>query len=85
MRLLKSYRSDPGNQSEVEFALRKPLAALCAPCGVETDPPIAVMFPLNRLDDAVDAQCMALVLKDGTVVRGSAYYKLVGRSAKTSR
>jgi hypothetical protein len=53
--------------------LRLELTGFCQPCSdwVADRMTIEEMFPLDRLDDAVDAVCMGLVLRDGTTAFGS--------------
>ena len=52
--------------------LRFAILGFCQPCGswVGDRSTIEAMFPLERLDDAVDGVCMGLVLRDGTTAYG---------------
>jgi hypothetical protein len=54
--------------------LRFAILSFCQPCGswVGDRLTIEAMFPLQRLDDAVDGVCMGLVLRDGTTAYGDA-------------
>jgi hypothetical protein len=54
--------------------LRLALISFCQPCGdwIKDRLTIDDMFPLQRLDDAADAVCLGLVLRDGTTVHGAA-------------
>jgi hypothetical protein len=54
--------------------LRFEISNFCQPCGdwVKDRMTIEELFPLARLDDAADAVCMGLVLRDGTTVYGDA-------------
>jgi hypothetical protein len=54
--------------------LRFAILGFCQPCGswVGDRLTIEAMFPLDRLDDAVAAVCMGLVLRDGTTAHGDA-------------
>jgi hypothetical protein len=65
----------PGRDIKVfDDELRLELAGFCQPCSdwVQDRMTIEDMFPLDRLDDAVGAVCMGLVLRDGTTVYGEA-------------
>src|SRR5262245_30838187 len=55
-------------------ALRFDVVSLCQPCGdwVQDRMTVEELFPLARLDDAVDAVCLGLVLRDGTTAYGDA-------------
>ncbi len=54
--------------------LRFEVLNYCQPCGdwVHDRTTIDELYPLARLDDAVDAVCMGLVLRDGTTAWGDA-------------
>jgi hypothetical protein len=54
--------------------LRLAIADYCQPCGdwITDRMTLEEMFPLARLDDAADAVCLGLVLRDGTRAYGDA-------------
>lgn len=54
--------------------LRLALVNYCSPCGdwIKDRLTVEEMFPLERLDDAADAVCLGLVLRDGTTAYGKA-------------
>lgn len=54
--------------------LRFAVADFCRPCGdwIKDTMRIDEMFPLDRLDDATRGVCMGLVLRDATIVYGTA-------------
>lgn len=54
--------------------LRLALINYCSPCGdwIKDRLTVEEMFPLDRLDDAADAVCLGLVLRDGATVYGKA-------------
>lgn len=54
--------------------LRLQVASYCQPCGdwIHDRMTIEELFPLTRLDDAVGAVCLGLVLGDGTTAYGDA-------------
>jgi hypothetical protein len=53
--------------------LRLQLSEFCQPCSAWVGDRMTIedMFPLDRLDDAVSAVCMGLVLRDGSTLYGS--------------
>lgn len=67
-------------QSFLDSALRP----LCAPCTFSHMPTVEDMFPLEKLDEAVDARCMGLVLRDGSFAPGKAYGWLVPQTTKSA-
>lgn len=54
--------------------LRFTVSNFCQPCGdwVHDRMTIGEMFPLSRVDEAIRAVCLGLVLRDGTTVYGDA-------------
>lgn len=54
--------------------LRFEVSNYCQPCGawVRDRMTVEEMYPLEKLDDAADAVCMGLVLRDGTTAWGIA-------------
>jgi hypothetical protein len=54
--------------------LRLEVASFCQPCGdwINDRMTIEDLFPLARLDDAANAVCLGLVLRDGTTAYGDA-------------
>jgi hypothetical protein len=54
--------------------LRFAVSNFCQPCGAWVGDRMTIeeLYPLARLDDAVDAVCMGLVLRDGTTAYGDA-------------
>lgn len=65
---------NPRDTKMLDDELRFAVVNFCQPCGgwVGDRMTMDELFPLARLDDAVDAVCMGLVLGDGTTVYGSA-------------
>ena len=70
VRLGKGARDVKVFDDELRFAI----IDFCSPCGgwVSDRATMEEMFPLERLDQAVGAVCMGLVLRDGSTVYGSA-------------
>jgi len=54
--------------------LRLEVSGFCQPCSdwIRDRMTIEELFPLDRLDDAANAVCLGLVLRDGTTVYGDA-------------
>jgi hypothetical protein len=54
--------------------LRLALVNYCSPCGdwIKDRLTVEEMFPRERLDEATDAVCLGLVLRDGTTAHGKA-------------
>ena len=73
-RQLVRENRNPRDIKVFDDELRFAVLSFCQPCGswVGDRLTIEAMFPLQRLDDAVDGVCMGLVLRDGTTVYGDA-------------
>lgn len=77
---LRRHRADvaahrtPRDIKVQDDELRFAVSNFCQPCGawVGDRATIEELYPLARLDDAVDAVCMGLVLRDGTTAYGDA-------------
>jgi hypothetical protein len=54
--------------------LRLAIMSYCEPCGdwISDRATVEQMFPLDRLDEAADAVCLGLVLRDGKTAYGEA-------------
>ncbi len=67
-------RRMPRDIKVLDDQLRFQILAMCQPCGGWVGDRLTMeeMFPLDRLDDAVDGVCMGLVLRDGTTAYGAA-------------
>jgi hypothetical protein len=67
-------RRTPRDIKVDDDVLRYEISNFCQPCGdwVLDRMTMEDMFPLERLADAVDAVCLGLVLRDGTVAYGAA-------------
>jgi hypothetical protein len=76
--MLRRHRqliADNANRRDVKLVddeIRIAVTAFCQPCGDWVDDRMTVdqMFPLARLDDATDAVCLGLTLRDGTIAYG---------------
>lgn len=65
---------NPRDIKMLDDQLRFAVVELCQPCDWVTDRmTMEALFPLQRLDDAVSAVCMGLVLRDGTSTYGDAH------------
>jgi len=64
----------PRDIKVLDDQLRFEILSFCQPCGswIGDRTTIEAMFPLDRLDDAVDGVCLGLVLRDGTTAWGDA-------------
>ena len=77
---LRRHRQDveqhknPRDIKVFDDELRFQISNFCQPCGdwIKDRMTIEDMFPLARLDDAANAVCLGLVLRDGTTVYGDA-------------
>jgi hypothetical protein len=77
---LRRHRRDveqhrtPRDIKVLDDELRFEIANFCQPCGawVHDRMTIEDLFPLARLDDAANAVCMGLVLRDGSTAWGDA-------------
>jgi len=77
---LRRHRQDvaagrnPRDIKVMDDELRFAISNFCQPCGawVADRTTMEELYPLTRLDDAVDAVCMGLVLRDGTTAYGDA-------------
>jgi hypothetical protein len=69
-----ALRRNPRDIKVDDDELRLELVSFCEPCSdwVKDRVTIEELFPLDRLDDAVGAVCLGLVLRDGTTVHGDA-------------
>lgn len=67
-------RKNPRDIKVFDDELRFEIASFCQPCSewIEDRMTIEQLFPLARLDDAVDSVCLGLVLRDGTTAWGDA-------------
>ena len=64
---------NPRDIKILDDQIRFAVVELCQPCGwVDDRMTMDQLFPLARLDDAVSAVCMGLVLRDGSTVYGDA-------------
>ncbi len=65
---------NPRDIKVLDDQLRFAVVELCQPCGdwVTDRMTMEQLFPLARLDDAVSAVCMGLVLRDGSTAYGDA-------------
>ncbi len=65
---------NPRDIKVLDDQLRFAVVELCQPCGdwVNDRMTMEQLFPLARLDDAVSAVCMGLVLRDGSTAYGDA-------------
>jgi hypothetical protein len=71
--LVKSYRDDKAWAEIAESELRRWMYLLCKPCTFDTKHlAIEDMFPMDRLNEAVGATCMGLILRSGETVYGRA-------------
>jgi hypothetical protein len=64
----------PRDIKVLDDELRFAISNFCQPCGTWVGDRMTIeeMFPLRRLDDAVGAVCLGLVLHDGTTAYGDA-------------
>jgi len=77
---LRRHRQDvangmnPRDVKVVDDELRFAILAFCQPCGAWVGDRLTIeeMYPLGRLDEAVGAVCMGLVLRDGSTAWGDA-------------
>ena len=77
---LRRHRNDvaqhrtPRDIKVADDELRLAILSYCEPCGdwISDRMTIEEMFPLARLDDASDAVCLGLVLRNGTTAYGEA-------------
>ena len=67
-------RKNPRDIKVFDDELRFEVASFCQPCSewVEDRLTIEQLYPLARLDDAVDAVCLGLVLRDNSTAWGDA-------------
>ncbi len=80
LEMLRRHRQDvsekrnPRDIKVLDDQLRFAVLDYCQPCGdwIQDRLTVEEMFPLARLDDASDAVCLGLVLRDGTSIYGEA-------------
>ena len=78
--MLRRHRQDvaekrtPRDIKVLDDQLRFAVLDYCQPCGdwIQDRLTIEEMFPMQRLDEATDAVCLGLVLRDGKSVYGQA-------------
>lgn len=69
-----ALRRPPRDVKLFDDELRLQISHFCQPCNdwVKDRMTIEDLYPLQRLDDAVDGVCLGLVLRDGTTAWGEA-------------
>lgn len=83
--LLRDLRGDVRLREGNELLVQDAMAGMCAPCVIPAGIAVEDMYPMDALDQAADARCMGLLLRDGSFAPGKAFGLLEPRDGAAAK